>query len=83
MMEWLRSHPVTETRAADIRKEAGDISPRPPLLSGEEWLALKAICDKKEEPTKPNGLTLKAQQQMWLALKRCLIWSCKNSLVCL
>jgi predicted Zn-dependent protease len=54
MLEWLRSHPVTQTRAADIRKESGDVSPRPPLLTGEEWLALKAICDKTIEPEKPK-----------------------------
>jgi predicted Zn-dependent protease len=42
--EWMRSHPITDGRAALIRKEAGDVSMRAPLLNGQEWLDLKDIC---------------------------------------
>jgi Zn-dependent protease with chaperone function len=42
-LELLLTHPVTADRVAEITRRAGD-APVRPLLSAEEWLALKSIC---------------------------------------
>jgi predicted Zn-dependent protease len=41
-LELLLTHPVTADRVAEIERRAGP--PVRPILSREEWLALKAIC---------------------------------------
>ena len=40
------SHPLTEDRLARMSREDRPAS-RPPLLTSEEWRALKSICDNK------------------------------------
>jgi Zn-dependent protease with chaperone function len=57
-LDWLRSHPVTEGRAALIRKEAGDVPLRAPILNGQEWLDLRDICKSTEIPVKKPDIRL-------------------------
>ena len=42
----ISSHPLTEDRLARMSREDRPAS-RPPLLTSEEWRALKSICDNK------------------------------------
>jgi Zn-dependent protease with chaperone function len=42
-LELLLTHPVTEDRVAEIQRRAGS-GPFRPILSREEWLALRRIC---------------------------------------
>ncbi|MCX7900473.1 MAG: M48 family metallopeptidase, partial [Methylocystis sp.] len=46
LMTILRDHPVSEDRLARLAK-ADKGATRPPVLTDEEWRALKGICDSK------------------------------------
>jgi predicted Zn-dependent protease len=48
-LEYLSTHPTTESRVARLRALAGAAPPggTRPLLSEPEWADLRAICDRR------------------------------------
>ena len=54
----LAGHPLTEDRLKRMTAEDRPAS-GPPLLTGKEWAALKAICGPEEKKTEKNPDTKK------------------------